>query len=339
VTKKSSRVLTLAELEVFDPQAPAAKIERRFWCPLCGEDKPRDAAHRCFCLNTQNGLWNCKRCGEKGLLGEFRRSSSEGDPSSRHQRAANALRRSFSLKTDSGSPLIEKAQPTVIKQDISANPEISAPKNPASEAWRLIYEAAQPVSGTAGEQYLTQRAIPFDVARRAGVLFTKNWHGRAALVFPFRDRNGAVVAIAGRCLRNGGIDKPASGPKKQGAFFAPAGKFAPLDEAVPAILLCEAPMDALALAAAGFPALALGGTSPPVWLAQACAFRRVALAFDSDSAGDAAAERIRDVLLSFGASPQRLRPDCAKDWNEYLQLHGSGPLKDYLALELLVKTI
>src|SRR5690606_18718621 len=135
-------------------------------------------------------------------------------------------------------------------------------KTPAQGiTWGQIYESAKPVAGTPGEQYLLQRGIPLAVATRAGVLFSTSWHRRETVVFPFRDTAGRVVALAGRCLTNGGIDKPAAGPKKEGAFFAPIEKFAPLNPAVPAILLCEAPLDALSLAVAGFPALALGGTS------------------------------------------------------------------------------
>ena len=317
--------LTLAQLELFDPQASAANVERRFWCPLCGETKPRDAAHRSLCVNTQNGLWNCKRCSAKGLLGEFQRNNTDASSSTRATRAANALKRSFSLEVGSQPVLTEKMPHAALEADVLST----------QEAWRAIHQAAQPVTGTAGEEYLQHRAIPVKVAEQAGVLFSRNWHSRSALVFPFCNQEGSLVAIAGRCLRNGGIDKPAAGPKKQGAFFAPAGKFLPLDEAVPAIILCEAPFDALSLASAGFPTLALGGTAPPTWLVQACAFRRVALALDADDAGDAASERIGELLSSVGTSCQRLRPDGAKDWNEYLQLYSTPQLSDFLALHLL----
>jgi hypothetical protein len=319
------RVLTLSELEAFDPQAPAGRIERRFWCPLCGENKPRDAAHRCLCANTESGLWNCKRCGEKGLLGEFRQINSDGEPQTRRLRAANALKRAFSLQNDNIPALDKKPPETAVKRENLAK----------SEIWRDILTAAVPIEGTDGERYLAQRGISLEAARRAGVLLSPSWHGRAALVFPFCDPSGNVVAIAGRCLQDGGLDKPAAGPKKQGAFFAPVEKFSPLSSAAPAIILCEAPFDALSLAVAGFPALALGGTSPPQWLAQKCAFRRVALAFDADAAGDAAADKIGASLASFGAVTLRLRPVGAKDWNEFLLRHGPKDLRDYLAIQLL----
>ena len=65
-------LLTLSQLEAFDPRAPGkAGSQRRFLCPLCGEAKPRDSAHRSLSANLQNGAWTCFRCGATGKLKEF----------------------------------------------------------------------------------------------------------------------------------------------------------------------------------------------------------------------------------------------------------------------------
>ena len=66
-----SAALTLAELELNDPRTRTSRSQRRFLCPFCGADKPRDAAHRSLSLNVQTGRWICHRCGERGLLNEF----------------------------------------------------------------------------------------------------------------------------------------------------------------------------------------------------------------------------------------------------------------------------
>jgi twinkle protein len=321
---QSSGKLSRADLEIFDPHPRKAGTEHRFLCPYCGGDKPRDAAHRCLCVNAQTGLWNCQRCGEKGRLLEFWPERTSSSPGEARKQARFALSRAFELPATLSTPKI--AQKPLEAQ----KPQDVPPK------WETILAASRPVAETAGEAYLQQRGIPVAVATLAGALFSRAWHRRDTVVFPFKNMKGEVVALAGRCLHSGGIDKPAAGPRKEGAFFAPVAQFTPLAEAVPAIVICEAPLDALSLAAVGFPALAVGGTSAPVWLTRACAFRRVALAFDADSAGDAAAAKIGNRLSSFGAECERLRPSGFKDWNAYLQAGRERELEDYLVRMLLL---
>ena len=94
------------------------------------------------------------------------------------------------------------------------------------------------------------------------------------------------------------------------------------------VVICEAPIDALSLAACGVPAVALCGTSRPDWLAAACAFLRVALAFDADGAGDKAAADLAPSLRSFGATVERWRPDGVRDWKELLVRRGVGGVLD-----------
>ncbi len=48
-------ILSLADLEAYDPRATERGRERRFLCPCCGDGKPRNAAHRSLSLNTQTG--------------------------------------------------------------------------------------------------------------------------------------------------------------------------------------------------------------------------------------------------------------------------------------------
>lgn len=299
--------LTLADLELFDPNAPQRAGERRFLCPLCGGDKPKDAAHRSFCLNSESGLYHCKRCNSKGRLKEFWPDS---PGTNRQNIAAQKLRRAFEI-----APMADNAE--------------------AKTDWLALWEKSQPLesNGSHGAAigYLQRRGIAPQCARENEVRFLASWHGRPALVFPFQDISGTVVAISGRALRDGGMDKPASGPKKAGAFWASALGFGAFDTALPAVIVCEAPFDALSLAMAGYPALAIGGTVAPLWLHQKCAFRRVLLAFDADVAGHAASEKIGAHLTSFGATCSRLRPDGAKDWNQLLQHGGIEAIEEIVA--------
>ena len=163
------------------------------------------------------------------------------------------------------------------------------------------------------------------MAEAAGVQFcpdwmkSEKWRGCAAVIFPIRNRVREIVAAQGREID--GDRKLSLGPKSQG-IFATEGA---LDSE--RLIIAEAPIDALSLAVAGCPAVALCGTSGPDWLPKFCYRRRVLLAFDADDAGDDAARDLTPKLESFGATCQRLRPERAKDWNELLNVYGVAAIK------------
>ncbi|RYG65286.1 hypothetical protein EON80_17630 [bacterium] len=316
--------LSLAEIDAFDPQGPPT----RKWCALCGNEKPKDAAHRSLSIDRRTGLWKCFRCNESGQAKEF--WSNKTSPSRFEQRSH--LRAAFDL----GPP-----PPPVLAEPIEAADEAAKPveaAKPAATDWLSLWEATLPLENTLGQRYLEKRAIPIEVAVLAQVRWSPNWSGNGSVIFPVRDRVGELVAAQGRAIR--GSAKITKGPKKDGAFFAPvrmgSGRLCgPLDEAVPAIVLVEAPIDALSIAACGFPAMALCGTSGPEWLHLACGLRSVALAFDADEAGDAAAVATANRLWPYGAQCTRLRPEGFKDWNESLLGQGREVLNDWLAATLL----
>ncbi|MCE5199864.1 toprim domain-containing protein [bacterium] len=97
--------------------------------------------------------------------------------------------------------------------------------------------------------------------------------------------------------------------------------------------MTEAPIDALSLALAQMPAIALCGTSGlPSWLVTRMAkpaapgrSRTVYLAFDADPAGDAAAAKIEGQLSLVHCA--RLRPQSAKGWNAMLSTQGLDSLR------------
>jgi hypothetical protein len=311
----SAPVLSLADLEAFDPRATGAGRERRFCCPLCGDDKPKDAAHRSIGANIETGLWNCYRCRAAGKLSDFWQDRPKVR---RRVRVRGSLREALARET---LPQVEAA--------------------PTSTEWRAHLKTVRALAGTSGAAYLQGRGVPLDLAHRCGVGFAASWYGRAAVVFPIRDRAGQLVAAQGRYLD--GRENPkarTAGDKKQGVFSATVNingqTYAPFDEAAPAIIITEAPIDALSLAACGFPALALCGTTGPAWLHRACAFRRALLAFDADDAGDGAAAMLTGELQAFGATCQRLRPEAGKDWNDFLLQSGHDALRDWLAARLLI---
>jgi DNA primase len=131
--------------------------------------------------------------------------------------------------------------------------------------------------------------------------------GRCAVVFPLHDPAGELVAANARYLGDEGRERAAGpgGPKTRtigdrvlGAFATPGAWDARVADP---LVLVEGPCDALALHAAGTPAVALVGTRPPVWLARRAFGRRVAVALDADPEGDRAAAELRAALESFGA--------------------------------------
>lgn len=291
--------LTLQELEAFDPTAPDRGRERRFCCPLCGTGKRIDAAHRSLSVNTETGAWRCHRCHAGGVLRE------KWQPLPPGERRQAAAKRAFALP-----PLREEPDP---EKAISLKARLKAAR-------------PQPLEGTPGAAYLEGRGLDTHQAHQAGVRYSPSWHGRPAILFPLRDRNGVLVAAHGR--HTDGREDPKAhtdGPKSAGAFLTPGAL-----EAEPLVIV-EGPMCALTLAQAGIPALALCGTDGPEWLPRHTAFRHVFLAHDADEAGDKGAAKLAAELRSLGALCERLRPEGAKDWNDLLTSAGPDALRAALA--------
>jgi hypothetical protein len=263
--------LSLADLEAFDARPAGGGRERRFCCPLpaCA-DKPRDRAHQSLSVDTDTGDWTCFRCGGAGRLVE-------------RWRPAGAWRRERALWPFRLAPERER-------RHAASTPQLAP-----------LWAATSELAGTPGAAYLAGRGLPPDVAAACGVRFAPDWMGRPAVVFPLHDPTGALVAANTRYLgdearRNSAQPKTRTiGDRVLGAFATPGAW------AADPLVLVEGPCDALALYAAGVPAVALVGTRPPVWLAQRAFGRRVAVATDADPEGDRAAAALRGDLESLGA--------------------------------------
>ena len=304
-------VLALSDLEAYDPRAPVRSPERRFCCPLCGDGKPKDSAHRCFAVNINDGVFKCHRCQARGKLSDFWQK-----PNSSATQNQGLAQRNFKRR----AAQIAFALPTV---------------TPVVADVPLDYDRAIPLDGTPGANYLSGRGIPLDVAVAAGVRFAINWKGGAAVVFPLCDRAGNPIAAQGRYINKGssGPNALTQGPKSL-AIFSTAGAFDEIKRGAP-LIVTEAPIDALSIAAAGFPAFAFCGCDAPSWLHFIGGLRRVLIATDADEAGDRAAAKIAANLRTFGSTVARLRPEGAKDWNEFLTVYGADALSDYLAPPIL----
>jgi hypothetical protein len=289
--------LSLADLERHDPGAGSGWTERRFNCPLGGEcaAKRISRRHRSLVVNTETGAWICHRCGVRGLLFEFRtaRHSAHG--------RRGALVRAFTIR-----------------------PGLVAPASVPAEFWLRAFGYCAPIGESGpGAGYLKRRGIPNDVAEASDVRFANAWQdGRPAILFPLRAHDGTLVAVQARYVRGGPEDPrhDTTGPKSLGLFFtAGASNADPL-------AITEAPLDALALAAAGLPSLALCGKTPPAPLLVHCAFRRVLVALDADQEGDEASKQLALHVRSMARHAERLRPPYAKDWAAIVESHGVSTL-------------
>lgn len=298
--------LSLADLERFDPRAPdGGKRERRFCCPVCGTEKPVDQKHRSLAVNTATGLFTCHRCQAEGKLSEW----FEDRPS--ETKAQRARAQAVAAFTGRRSTTTSAKAPAPTKTDEEGFD------------WRAAWATADEIAqSTAGAEYLSGRGIPAGLAQACEVKFSARWYGRPGVLFGVRDRAGDLVAVQGRLIDGGDPKALTAGPKSEGVFST-------LDAlGSPVCAVVEGPVDALALAAVGLPAVALLGTNAPAWLAKALHSKHVLLATDADPSGDDCAGRLVKEIST--KRVLRLRPRGAKDWAEVLSELG----RDRLAVAL-----
>ena len=300
--------LSLADLERFDPRAPdGGRRERRFCCPDCGTEKPVDQKHRSLAVNTATGLFTCHRCQAEGKLSEWfedRPTETKAQRARAQAVAAFTGRRSTATSAKAPAPAPTKA-------------------DEGGFDWRAAWATADEIAqSTAGTEYLSGRGIPAGLAQACEVKFSARWYGRPGVLFGVRDRAGDLVAVQGRLIDGAGPKALTAGPKSDGVFST----LDALDSPVCAIV--EGPVDALALAAVGLPAVALLGTNAPAWLAKALHSKHVLLATDADPSGDDCAGRLVKEIST--KRVLRLRPRGAKDWAEILSELG----RDRLAVAL-----
>lgn len=255
-------------------------------------------------IDEQTGAWNCRSC---NATGQLRNYSGKG----------TARRASYTdRKADQER---EKARAIVAALTTGA----AELPDPTDAEWLAVWEDALPIDWAGGLEYMQFRGIGYETGRDAGVRFSEcwgqseKWAGHPAILFPFRDRPGHLVAVAARYIDppKWGAPHRTYGAKGQGVFIT--GPDVWTSETV---AITEAPIDALAIAFwFGVPAIACGGTSWPDWLPAAMMFKRVFLASDNDVAGDRMAEGLGAALMLFTQKIERVKPEGAKDWGELAQ--------------------
>ena len=151
---------------------------------------------------------------------------------------------------------------------------------------------------------------------------------RNRVIFPIIDVTGNVVAFGGRVMDD-------SQPKYLNTSDTPAFKksknlfalnFAK-NNCEKMLILCEGYMDVIALHAAGFEnAVATLGTA--ITSEQARIFSRytkkVVISYDSDAAGQKAADKAFNLLQEVGVDVKVLKMENAKDPDEYIKANGAA---------------
>lgn len=157
---------------------------------------------------------------------------------------------------------------------------------------------------------------------------------RNRVIFPVIDTTGNVVAFGGRVMDD-------SKPKYLNSSDTPAFKksrhlfalnFA-RRQAQERMILCEGYMDVIALHAAGFEnAVATLGTA--ITSEQARVFakytKQVIICYDSDTAGQTAANKAMRLLDSVGVDVRVLKLEGAKDPDEYIKKYGADGFRRVL---------
>lgn len=203
------------------------------------------------------------------------------------------------------------------------------------EAFRLGYA---PSEGEALTRYLLQLGYTESILITAGLSARSEGSGRlydrfrGRVIFPIQDEGGAVIAFAGRSL---GDDMPKYLNSPDTPFYQKSEILYGLHQARPALrkearaLIVEGYMDVISLHQAGFAqAVATCGTALTADHLQRLRryTRKLTLLYDSDDAGQAAAERAALQALTAGFFVDVATIDDAKDPDELIQTHGRDAL-------------
>ncbi|MGH8229934.1 MAG: toprim domain-containing protein, partial [Steroidobacteraceae bacterium] len=151
-------------------------------------------------------------------------------------------------------------------------------------------------------------------------------HFNGSLVIPVINDAGVVTEVYGRKIRDD--LRPGTpyhlylpGPHR-GVWNAGAAHGSPADGSPKEVILCEALIDALTFWAAGFRNVTAsygveGFTAEHLALLKHCRIERVFIAYDRDEAGDRAAERLAEQLMTEGLECYRVLFPHRMDVNEY----------------------
>lgn len=228
------------------------------------------------------------------------------------------------------------------------------------EAAKFFYSCLKSPEGEAGRKYLKKRRLEVSTIKSFGLGYapakwdelknylrslgfsdeemiaasltvSKNGHSydkfRGRIIFPIIDLQGNVIAFGGRVLDD---SKPkylnsSDTPVFKKSYGLYALNFAK-GSADGTLILCEGYMDVIALHQAGFKnAVATLGTALTAEQARLMAryAKDVIVSYDSDEAGQKAAQRAIGLLTAVGINVRVLRIEGGKDPDEFIKAYGA----------------
>ncbi len=292
-------------------------------CPFHKEKSPS------FNVNPHKQIFHCFGCHKGGDVFTFIREYENLSFIEAVQRLADRAKIPLELDQSSGAPEGRFLKDTLLKihEEITQRWN-SALNNEASGEIARAYLARRGVSGEAVKlfqigsapelwddtvNWAKSKGYDLDAVEKAGLIIKKENGGyydrfRGRLMFPICDEQGRVIAFSGRVLS--GDEKTAkyvNSPETE--IFRKSKVFFGLDKSKRAILdagfaiICEGQLDLIACYMAGIKnVVAPQGTA--FTSDHARILKRyvdeVVLCFDSDNAGQEAAVRVLDSLLSSG---------------------------------------
>ncbi len=303
--------LSLGDLERFDSHPYTRGVEHRYCCPLCGHEKPIDKSHQSLCLNSISGAWECKRCHASGLLTEHHTKKAD------KKHPPHRMTGSITPKTAKETAITPAKTSVKTAVKTAVNPEEVAKYD------QLLTRCA-PIKGTPAEAYLRGRGItmiPEELVYHPNPLLIGPSVG-----FPLIGKDNLPAGLVFRA-----IEGKEFRIKKNPRYQASGQVFVTLNALnAPRVMIVEAPIDALSLAACGIPAIATIGTTFPDWLAGVLGPNKiVCMGYDNDEAGEAGVNRLDPKKLGKVGIQEAHRvrpPKGCKDWNDALQQFGSNAL-------------
>lgn len=313
-------LLTRQALEAYRNQGKGTQAGKRlrFYCPIHGGDNQRSLS-----LDPATGFFRCFSCGAVGQLQDKR------DEWVEQRRLQNQLQAGGRRRGP---------EPVNATWTPPPRPE----PEPRTELDEQLHKLQDWLPGSPGARYLDARGIPLDLAQQYGLGYApagewphldnqgrpcRQWkHGR--LVIPHQNPAGQLVNLYGRAVDVGTDQAPKE--LRHDHLPGPKGNFNATALLKPAAILCEGAFDALALLAAGYPAVALFGLAGLRW--PWVKARRVIFAFDADGPGRAGLNKQARAAVLLGKEVYFLGAEAYqghKDLNEAWAATGRldlGPL-------------
>jgi DNA primase len=302
-------VLRMANIE------PPANERKNIRCPLHADSAPS------FSVQKSDKGWKCfAGCGEGGVFDLVVALKLAATTSAAVDLLADHYGIAKSGADGSYKPGVKKRKPLPQFELKVVEPIPTLTSEKKAELANAV-RGCQPLLGTPGVAYLKGRGFDPDTADACEVRYHPKWLGIGpAVVFPCRTSEGVLVAAQGRFLSPSEKPKARSiGKVSLGVFSTPGALKTGRDGLDGPIGITEAPLDALALAVSGMPAVALCGAENRVyWLRKAFARKDVVIAMDFDQKGEECAEKLRD-FLNLGTSKRRMTFAGCKDAAELLE--------------------